>query len=467
MAPLRSRPFGRLKSIRASANSLLAQPVHSIWKAGSIMPRRAALRRAKGYWFTQAGDRHGTYFGRIDEVSYAEAKRRFGEFLAAQKYDRKQQELPTLSVVEICNAHLQFAKDNRSDALYKQRKSILTGFCNFRVGNHYGERLTGHGHLVGQLRAKIITRAHVEAYLQFKRNTPTAKTGRPLGEQALRHIVIAVKACWNWAADAVQDGGGGLLPADQRPLSKLPRGFVQPKDLTEADLPTDEEIEILFRWAAVEPSKLPAGTGRWRRRLPDEYVTAESRTFADLLRTYHATGARTSELCEARVRDFMPRTKQICLGKHKRTRTQHNPAVRNIQADDDLMEIIVRNAHDKQPDDPLFTHRDSRAWNQGEVNARLRALKLLAAECGQVVRDHVTPYSFRDLYISELLMLGVEPFKVSKMAGTSLREIERTYGHFYNHDLATAQERLARARKQRVGKEGRRKSASRKSRQAQ
>ena len=82
------------------------------------MPRPATLRRYKGYWFTQSGSRQGTYFGRVDEVPYKEAKRRFGTYLSAQGYEAKQQRLPTRSVVEICNAHLQFVKENRSDALY-------------------------------------------------------------------------------------------------------------------------------------------------------------------------------------------------------------------------------------------------------------------------------------------------------------------------------------------------------------
>ena len=43
-------------------------------------------------------------------------------------------------------------------------------------------------------------------------------------------------------------------------------------------------------------------------------------------------------------------------------------------------------------------------------------------------------------------MLGIEPFKVGKMAGTSVKEIERTYGHFFNEDLASAQKRLDKSR---------------------
>ena len=142
----------------------------------------------------------------------------------------------------------------------------------------------------------------------------------------------------------------------------------------------------------------------------------------------------------------MTRTRQINLGNHKRVRTQHNPAARNIQVDEDLLEVLRRNARGKALTAPLFTHQDGRAWNQSEVNARLRAVKSVAKERGQVVRLEITPYSFRDLYISELLMLGIEPFKVAKMAGTSLKEIDRCYGHFFNHDLASAQQRLSRSR---------------------
>ncbi len=222
------------------------------------MPRQAKLRRYKGYWFTQTGSRQGTYFGRIDDVPYEEAKRRFGEYLAAQKHETRNQ-LPTRSVAEVCDAHLQFVQDNRSDALYKQRKCILNGFCNFRVGHHNGETLPGCGYLIGQLRARMVTRSHVEAYLHHRRTTPSDKTGKPLGDKGLRHIVIAVKACWNWAADSVEDGGGGLLPDEPRPLRKLPRGFVKPKDLSEADLPSDEELGVLFRWAPIDPSKVPVG----------------------------------------------------------------------------------------------------------------------------------------------------------------------------------------------------------------
>jgi integrase len=419
------------------------------------MPRAAKLGRHKGYWYTKSGSRAGVYFGRVGEVPFSEANNRFRKYLLTLNTERRCAALPQMSVAETCDRHLRWIQRERSPALLSQRTSVLNHWCNHVVDLFDGQRLPGHGKLIGRLRATVITRAHVEQYLQHRRENPSEHTGRPLGDKGQRAIVIAVKACWNWAADETIDGGGGLLPPEHRPLAKLSRGFVAPKDLTEADLATDAEVEVLFRWAAVEPTKVRDDAGAWRDRLPDEYYTHDSRVFADMLHVYHATGARTSELCAAVVRDFMPRTRQICLGKHKRVRTQRNPTLRNIQIGRPIYEILARNSRGKPPQAPLFSHDDGSRWDLDQVNKRLKRVIVLANARGQVVRDHFTAYSFRDLYISELLMIGTPTFQVAKLAGTSMGEIERTYGHFFNRDLATAQARLddERARRTQSGAE--------------
>ena len=86
----------------------------------------------------------------------------------------------------------------------------------------------------------------------------------------------------------------------------------------------------------------------------------------------------------------------------------------------------------------MFVRPNGTLWDQGKINKRMKAVRRVVTERGEEIRDNITPYSFRDLYISELLMIGTPTFQVAKMAGTSLREIERTYGHFFNRDLAIA-----------------------------
>ena len=92
---------------------------------------------------------------------------------------------------------------------------------------------------------------------------------------------MAIEATWNWAADPEEDGGGALLAPDHRPFRKLPRGFVQPKDLSEADLPTDKEIATLRRWSVIDPDLVPADATQWREDFTERYATADGQVFAD------------------------------------------------------------------------------------------------------------------------------------------------------------------------------------------
>ena len=55
------------------------------------------------------------------------------------------------------------------------------------------------------------------------------------------------------------------------------------------------------------------------------------------------------------------------------------------------------------------------------------------------VRGTITIYSFRHLWISEMLMAGVDVLLVARMAGTSVAMIERVYGHFRNQSYQEAQ----------------------------
>jgi integrase len=62
------------------------------------------------------------------------------------------------------------------------------------------------------------------------------------------------------------------------------------------------------------------------------------------------------------------------------------------------------------------------------------------------VRGEITSYSFRHLWISEMLITGVDVLLVARMAGTLVSMIERVYGHFRNQSYQEAQAKLDRER---------------------
>ena len=43
--------------------------------------------------------------------------------------------------------------------------------------------------------------------------------------------------------------------------------------------------------------------------------------------------------------------------------------------------------------------------------------------------DHRTPYALRHTFVSECIAAGIATFEIARMAGTSVLQIEKTYGH--------------------------------------
>ena len=91
----------------------------------------------------------------------------------------------------------------------------------------------------------------------------------------------------------------------------------------------------------------------------------------------------------------------------------------------------------------MFTQGNGSPWDKDTLDERFRKVRELAG-----VREHITIYDFRHLWISEALMAGVDVFTVAKMAGTSVQMVEKTYGHLRGTHLEEAQRALDRARQQ-------------------
>ena len=384
------------------------------------MPRPAKLRKKNGYWMTKAG---GTekYFGKVADVAYADARKAYSQHLDGLGETRTV--AAVLTCLEICDRHLEWIQKHRSIALYKQRKHFLEHWCEFEVGKASARTK------IGDLPYTQVTQAELEAWLD-------QLVVDKLSQSTRRAAQTAVKACWNWAAKTPTCP----LPQDFRPFIGMPKVPVPINELTEDKLITEKEIESLLQWADADLGKVRGENGRYRQRTAAEYRQGTDNPylgFRDLLQCYYHTGARTSELAHIHVRNVLSRTQQVLLGTHKRSETQVEKTTRRITLNAEVFAIFERHCQGKSPEDYVFTQGNGSPWNKDRLNGRFQKVRELAK-----VREEVTIYDFRHLWISEALMAGNDIATVAKMAGTSIRMIELVYGHFRNDHFVEAQRRL-------------------------
>lgn len=210
-------------------------------------------------------------------------------------------------------------------------------------------------------------------------------------------------------------------------------------------------LKAMFRWgskrgmaqmaifATLEPIRLAKGVLNADTLPTREEVAAllcHAGREQDMLRVYYATGARTHELTEARVGDYHPRTRQIILTQHKRAFTLKEPRPRIIILNTEAVAIVERACHNRAPDDYIFQAPMGGHWTSNALGARFREIREAAS-----VRP-LTIYSFRHLWISEMLMAGINMQLIATMAGTSVAMIERVYGHWRPEKFQDAQATL-------------------------
>jgi integrase len=406
--------------------------------------REPKLRKKKvgkhRYYYTEANGE--AYFGKVGDVPFETARDHFREHLG-----RKQALVPVdaLTVGKLFSTFLTWVKANRSDATYRRRKSDCSRFGRFVFG---GQRLA-------ELPALEVTGPMLEAWRDNLKADKVAeqkeendRDKRGLDPQSLLHAETSIRHAFNWGCN--NPSPESLLPVTFLPFRSVERTKVDPKGLTEADLLKDAEVDALLEAAQFD-------VDQFRRWGIEKHIEKHGRngmrpfkdSFVDMIRIYHATGARTSELAVARVRQFSARSRQIVLGKHKRSKTQKVATVRHINLGDEAIKLLQQRCDGRGEDEFIFMTAWNKPWTKKTVNRRLHSVGRIARALGHNVRKGVTAYDFRHLWISDALMSGVDIITVAKMAGTSVKMIETVYGHFRTDHFAEAQRRLERVRKKR------------------
>jgi integrase len=392
------------------------------------MPQQPKLRKKRvgqsTYWYTEAGG--ATYFGNVDVVPFKEARSLFNDHVRNLADGAKDSKERRRTAGELMDIFLAWVSENRCSRSYQTRTTACSRFGAFEVGQQK----------IRDLPANRIKSDDLAAFLSH------LDKDLGLGAQTRRHYETSIKHCWNWATK--HPSPVSYLPPSYRPFAAVERTRVPPKRLTEDDLLNDAEIAALFAAAEIDLDEFH----RFGPKVPRQANPYGS--FADMLRCYYHTGARTGELAACLVEDVLFRTGQVVLGKHKRSQTQREPTLRHITLNDEALEIFRRRCHSKEKTEPVFVNSDGRSWTGSLLPKRFDRVKEVARrkKLG-VVRDGITIYAFRHLWISEMLMEGNDIATVAKMAGTSISMIERVYGHFRNKHLREAQDKLDRARRRR------------------
>jgi integrase len=394
--------------------------------------RQPKLRKKKigksVYWFTKAGG--DTYFGNVSDLPYSEARKLFNKHVASVMDAQEDRKVRELSAAELMETFLDWIEKHRSERTYSTRRTYCNRFGNFKV----------KGVKMGDLPALKVRASDLESWLG-------GLEVEGLAPQTRRHAQTSIKHCWNWATKHCPEGSNTpYFPPTFRTFASVEQVFVPRKALTEDDLITDAEIKALFTAAELD-------LDMFHRFAPKTARTPQQnpyRSFADMLRCYHATGARTDELGQCRKQDVLFNTKQVVLGKHKRSKKERTPTLRTITLNDEALAIFSRYCAGKDKPDYVFLNSDGKPCKRKSLAQRFNRVKEVAAEKGiGKVRAEITIYAFRHLWISESLMAGNDLATVAKMAGTSIAMIERVYGHFRNQHLHDAQFRLDEHRRQR------------------
>jgi len=164
-----------------------------------------------------------------------------------------------------------------------------------------------------------------------------------------------------------------------------------------------------------------------RKRL----IAAASPTAAEFFKGLELTGARPSELANARVKDYSDGRVRLASRKSKGGKLRIRET--ELLAPEDR-EFFERHTDGRKPDDWLLLDPEGELWRRHAWARAMRAaiVKYNAAGPDQLPTDRdLGAYVFRHARISEMLQIhGIDPVTVAIQCGTSVVMIEKAYHKF-------------------------------------
>lgn len=231
------------------------------------------------------------------------------------------------------------------------------------------------------------------------------------------------------------------------------------------DILTVEEYTSLWRWMQDKwcrgktPKRFDKSSKKWilceahdegAQWKRDESITEielERRiAFEKLIGILNNTGMRPKELLGLRCRDILltenpdKEIREKCLtlvvipsnSKTGKGRRVVAPIKKRIEATKDAYAAIgLTHYLDPQSDNLFFVDpKDGLPWTQRKLRLLLdEVLKGAGLKTGKTTDKNITLYSSRHLYATWRLRAGVDRALVAKNMGTSILQLEKTYGH--------------------------------------
>jgi integrase len=164
-----------------------------------------------------------------------------------------------------------------------------------------------------------------------------------------------------------------------------------------------------------------------RKRL----IASASPTAAEFFKGLELTGARPSELANARVKDYGDGKVRLASRKSQGGKLRIRET--ELLAPEDR-EFFKRHTDGREPDEWLLLNSDGERWQRHAWAHQMRTaiIKYNAAGLDQLPTDRdLGAYVFRHARISEMLQIhGIDPVTVAIQCGTSVVMIEKAYHKF-------------------------------------
>jgi integrase len=252
----------------------------------------------------------------------------------------------------------------------------------------------------------------------------------PLGRIKLAQVRERHLEAWR---ERMEAGEFASLPTKRgrppKPKSLSPAAFK--RTLTPLKAALNRAVEKRYvspdkalEWRAVKPEKDADKTRKLylNRQQRRALLDATQGAFRDLVECIALTGCRPGDPVAVLRKDYDTRTGSVFF------RTKDHP--RTIPLSPAAKALFDRLAKSKLPAANLFTRDDGLPWQPHDW----RELVKSAAAEAELPKETVL-YTLRHSWITDAIVAGMDLLTVSKLVGTSLLMIEKTYGHLV-HDAA-------------------------------